>query len=59
MGFAARVLASAVQAGLRRRGPVGQGAGADTGDAEDTEDTGDTGDTGDTEDTEAEPGTET
>ncbi|MFF2993122.1 potassium channel family protein [Streptomyces sp. NPDC057950] len=50
VGFAARVLASAVQAGLRRRGPVGQETGADTEDA---------GDTKDGEDGEAEPEAET
>ncbi|MFG2421045.1 potassium channel family protein [Streptomyces sp. NPDC048448] len=50
VGFAARVLASTVQAGLRHRGPVGQETGADAGD---------TGDAGGAEDSEAEPETET
>ncbi|WP_405832845.1 potassium channel family protein [Streptomyces sp. NBC_01176] len=47
VGFAARVLASAVQAGLQRRGPVEPETGADGGDA------------GDPRDSEAQPGPET
>ncbi|MET8408438.1 ion channel [Streptomyces sp. NPDC005195] len=48
VGFAARVLASAVQAGLRHRGPVGHETG-------DTKDAGDAQDAGGTADSEAEP----
>ncbi|MFD8418294.1 potassium channel family protein [Streptomyces sp. NPDC059466] len=59
VGYAARVLASAVETGLRRRGPVEPEAGADPGNAACSEHSGDTGDTRNSGDAEVGPDPET